>query len=310
MGKRLKLPPSLRAIQSPETLRALDSGVRGCPTIYTTEDDGTVIRCGHCGMGVYLHTCGFVHNGVASVIIHGLRLRSLANWRPSTRERIAYPKMIRAAVMHALGFVDAKALAFKTSPCMTRAVVTVTRVGPRLLDDDNATASAKATRDEVAAWLGVDDGDGSVRWEVAQERGPYAVKITVKPTEATEETAVGTTETNGLKWRKGVPTREQVTANEGAHPGDGETSMWLARPWGAVMPMVAVACWEQRPECGGPCVRWDAALSPDGLPHAPVRLRPDESWWFMPMHPQTWAPRSWVGIDAAVGSNGQSMKEG
>ena len=36
--------------------------------------------------------------------------------------------------------------------------VTITRHGPRLLDDDGAIASAKHIRDGVAHWLGVDDG--------------------------------------------------------------------------------------------------------------------------------------------------------
>ncbi len=59
--------------------------------------------------------------------------------------------------------------------------VCITRVGPRAMDDDNRTASAKGCRDAVAAWLGVDDGAESVRWEVRGEvaRG-YAVRISVE----------------------------------------------------------------------------------------------------------------------------------
>jgi len=59
--------------------------------------------------------------------------------------------------------------------------VVITRVGPRVLDDDNRTASAKGVRDAVAAWLGVDDGAESVRWEVRGEvaRG-YAVRISME----------------------------------------------------------------------------------------------------------------------------------
>ena len=59
--------------------------------------------------------------------------------------------------------------------------VTITRIGPRPMDDDNRTAAAKGTRDAIAAWLGVDDGDErftcTVRGEVA--RG-YAVRITIE----------------------------------------------------------------------------------------------------------------------------------
>lgn len=59
--------------------------------------------------------------------------------------------------------------------------VVIVRVGPRVLDDDNRTASAKGVRDAVATWLGVDDGSGAVRWEVRGEvaRG-YAVRISVE----------------------------------------------------------------------------------------------------------------------------------
>ncbi len=59
--------------------------------------------------------------------------------------------------------------------------VVIVRVGPRAMDDDNRTASAKGVRDAVARWLGVDDGDGSVAWEVRGEvsRG-YAVRVIVE----------------------------------------------------------------------------------------------------------------------------------
>lgn len=59
--------------------------------------------------------------------------------------------------------------------------VVITRVGPRAMDDDNRTASAKGVRDAIAAWLGVDDGSESVRWEVRGEvaRG-YAVRVQIE----------------------------------------------------------------------------------------------------------------------------------
>lgn len=59
--------------------------------------------------------------------------------------------------------------------------VVITRVGPRAMDDDNRTSSAKGVRDAIAAWLGVDDGDDSVRWEVRGElaRG-YAVRVQIE----------------------------------------------------------------------------------------------------------------------------------
>lgn len=59
--------------------------------------------------------------------------------------------------------------------------VVITRVGPRAMDDDNRTASAKGCRDAIAAWLGIDDGDDSATWEVRGEvaRG-YAVRVQIE----------------------------------------------------------------------------------------------------------------------------------
>jgi hypothetical protein len=63
-------------------------------------------------------------------------------------------------------------------------VVTLTRIGPRLLDDDNLASSAKAVRDGVADWLGIDDGDAArVSWRYAQEAvgvRRYGVRIDVE----------------------------------------------------------------------------------------------------------------------------------
>ncbi len=71
------------------------------------------------------------------------------------------------------------------------AVVTLVRVAPMPLDDDNLARSLKAVRDEVACWLNPkrdkrgrnigDDRDPRITWQVGQERGAYAVKILVRP---------------------------------------------------------------------------------------------------------------------------------
>lgn len=59
--------------------------------------------------------------------------------------------------------------------------VCITRIGPRAMDDDNRTASAKGVRDAIAAWLGIDDGDECAAWEVRGEvsRG-YAVRVQIE----------------------------------------------------------------------------------------------------------------------------------
>jgi endonuclease III len=58
--------------------------------------------------------------------------------------------------------------------------VHIERVGPRKLDSDNLEISAKHVRDEIAKWLGIDDGDESkCRWKVSQSNGPYEVRVSI-----------------------------------------------------------------------------------------------------------------------------------
>lgn len=61
--------------------------------------------------------------------------------------------------------------------------VLLTRVAPSNgLDDDNLVGSLKAVRDEIAAWLGVDDRKSlQVRYRYAQRRGPWGVVIEFGP---------------------------------------------------------------------------------------------------------------------------------
>lgn len=67
-------------------------------------------------------------------------------------------------------------------------VVTLTRVAPRPLDDDNVRGALKATRDGIADWLQVDDRKSDiVRYEYAQQkgkRGEYAVLVSIESKEA------------------------------------------------------------------------------------------------------------------------------
>ena len=105
-----------------------------------------------------------VAKGLRLALTKNARLHPLAEARARRRERQV---------------ID-RALAGITPPAGPWRVVIV-RVGPRPMDDDNRTASAKGCRDAIAAWLGVDDGDErftcTVRGEVA--RG-YAVRITIE----------------------------------------------------------------------------------------------------------------------------------
>jgi hypothetical protein len=68
-----------------------------------------------------------------------------------------------------------------------RATITLTRIAPRVLDDDNLAGGFKACRDGVADWLGIDDGSPMLTWRYAQrkgKRGEYAAEVQVEWGEA------------------------------------------------------------------------------------------------------------------------------
>ena len=63
------------------------------------------------------------------------------------------------------------------------ATITLTRIGPRMLDDDNLASGFKACRDGVADWLGIDDGDKRLTWRYAQRKGParhYSAEVLIE----------------------------------------------------------------------------------------------------------------------------------
>ena len=94
------------------------------------------------------------------------------HWRKKAK-RIAHEKR---AVMTAIAGYDA-------STVKLPAVVRLTRCSFGELDDDNLRGALKATRDVVAAWLGIDDGDVTqVMYMYAQGFAPrltYGVRIEV-----------------------------------------------------------------------------------------------------------------------------------
>ncbi len=106
--------------------------------------------------------------------IPGLRLKSL-NSREHWRVKAKRVKGERSAVIQ---FIPREALMapFPSS-------VTITRIGPRRLDSDNAVGSAKHVRDQIAGCLGVDDGDPSITWIVNQEKGPFGVRVRIETKE-------------------------------------------------------------------------------------------------------------------------------
>lgn len=72
------------------------------------------------------------------------------------------------------------ALVGKTKPA-TPCTIRITRIAPSIgLDKDNNQGACKGVRDQVAAWLGVDDRDEDVvAYIYGQARGPWGVRIQV-----------------------------------------------------------------------------------------------------------------------------------
>jgi len=61
-------------------------------------------------------------------------------------------------------------------PC----TVLLEHVGPTM-DDDNLRRAFKAIRDQLAALIGVDDGDPRVKWDYWQRTGEPGVRIVIEP---------------------------------------------------------------------------------------------------------------------------------
>jgi hypothetical protein len=62
-------------------------------------------------------------------------------------------------------------------------MITLVRIAPRALDDDNLAAGFKAARDGVADWLKIDDGDKRLTWRYEQRKGKpgeYAAEIVIE----------------------------------------------------------------------------------------------------------------------------------
>lgn len=101
-----------------------------------------------------------------------VRLASEANARGTLRAKIGRKAAVKAAVRAALALAAPPPLPVR---------VTLTRVGGKRLDSDNAARACKAVRDVVAEWLGLDDADSRVRWVVRQRAGWAAgVRIRVE----------------------------------------------------------------------------------------------------------------------------------
>lgn len=156
----LTLPASLRALQPPEVLRAIDGAraparprrVAATPVVTSARVEAS---------------------GAVVARVDGLRLAGPNGWRGMTAHM---------AAKHSQGDATDDALRRVVPPRGERWTVTFTREGLRLLDDDNLAAAFKRVRDHVAAWLGTGDApDAPVTWRYAQRRAKaYAVEVRVE----------------------------------------------------------------------------------------------------------------------------------
>jgi hypothetical protein len=102
-----------------------------------------------------------------------LRTVSLANQREHWRSRSRRTKNERQVAYWAFEH-PGKPLPY---------AVTMTRIAPRALDDDNVRGALKAVRDGIAERLGIDDRDPRVAWRYEQRRGKpkeYAVHVRIE----------------------------------------------------------------------------------------------------------------------------------
>ena len=102
-----------------------------------------------------------------------IQLPSLANLSTTRRAMIRLKMDQKAATKICLR--DARTQPLPPMPLL----VTITRVGPRRLDDDNLDAACKYVRDQIAAHVGVDDGSDQYTWQYKQRIGKYGVDVEI-----------------------------------------------------------------------------------------------------------------------------------
>jgi hypothetical protein len=104
-----------------------------------------------------------------------IRIESTPNLREHWAERAKRSREHKTAVYYALQAAKA--------PHQLPLTVTLTRVAPRTLDDDNNTSGLKAARDGVALWLMRNDADPGIAWKYGQRKGApkqYVLEIEIE----------------------------------------------------------------------------------------------------------------------------------
>ncbi len=98
-------------------------------------------------------------------IVIDMKLPSLANCRMHWRAMDSLKKEQKGIVF---------AYLFGRTLPMLPATITLTRTGPRKLDDDNLSGAFKYVRDQIAKAYGVDDGSDLYAWRYEQRTGKAA----------------------------------------------------------------------------------------------------------------------------------------
>lgn len=124
----------------------------------------------------------------ATIVLPGLKTVSLTNQREHWRSRHSRSKTQRRAVA-AAWLANAEARSWNVEHLPTPIVVTLVRVSPRELDDDNLRGALKSVRDQVAACFYVDDRDKRFIWLYEQKKGPQGVRIEITDCETRTQVA-------------------------------------------------------------------------------------------------------------------------
>lgn len=107
------------------------------------------------------------------------KIESVANLREHWAKKAKRVKLHRQLAQVALARIALLTERGNAVSCC----VTLTRISPRALDSDNLQSAFKAVRDQVAAWLTMDDNDPRITWRYQQEKGrpkEHSVRIEIK----------------------------------------------------------------------------------------------------------------------------------
>lgn len=146
------------------------------------------------------------------------------------------PKAARAAHQRSVTVLATMPLVAKVrrqleKGAISAVTVTLTRISPLELDDDNLSSAFKHVRDGVADALGIDDRDRRVRWLYAQRKG------------AVRERAVHLEVEAGNDRKPAVPMKSTLACTCGGHFYHHARAQWFKLTKNGATPLAkAPAC--------------------------------------------------------------------